>query len=444
MKNQCVIGSFLLAIFFAMGCDSRQQINQQYHAVQRPLKHVETPLNVLQVDPSKGGEFHFKTGTVIQIPEHAFVDKSGKIIEEPVMIELEEFHSASDIFLSGITMHYEQNGVDESFESAGMFRIDGSCNGEQIEVAKGKTLNVQLASSNKDSNYDFFQLNEKTAKWERLSATSASVNQSRQTLADSIQKIAKSDNLNNMPNLPEKGALVLDIDVDYRKYPQLRDFYGLAWQVESSENAKELSDVQWDYTNLISTGTGINDFKLRLSNAGQIKEVKVQPVISREERARLEKRYELARIEVEKARAIALQNATTQMDAMFEFQRNLSVNGFGIYNCDRVIQYEQPVALEPNYILNGIPIKNYSALYLISNDNSAVAQYLNTIKFDLGRENKLVFVLNDGKLGYVSNDQLVASARKSEAEKKDLNIEIKVSKSSIKTPQDLQAFLNRI
>lgn len=444
MKNQCVIGSLLLAFFFAMGCDSRQHINQQFHAVQRPLKHVETPLNVLQVDPSKGGEFHFKTGTVIQIPEHAFVDKSGKIIEEPVLIELEEFHSASDIFLSGITMHYEQNGVDESFESAGMFRIDGSCNGEQIEIAKGKTVNVQLASATKDSNYDFFQLNEKTAKWERLSATSASVNQRRQTLADSIQQLAKSDNLNSMPNLPEKGALVLDIDVDYRKYPQLRDFYGLAWQVESSENAKELSDVQWDYTSLISTGTGINDFKLRLSNASQIKEVKVQPVISREERARLEKRYEEARLEVEKARAIAIQNASSQMSAMYEFQRNLSVNGFGIYNCDRVIQYDQPVALKMNYILKGIPLTNYNALYLISNDNSAVYQHTKTIKFDLSRENKIVIVLNDGTLGYVSNDQLVASSRKSEAEKTELNIEINLSKSPIKSPQDLQTFLNQI
>ena len=263
-------------------------------------------------------------------------------------------------------------------------------------------------------------------------------------MSDSIQLALESTVKSTIPDLPEKGALVLDIDVDYRKYPQLRDFYGLAWQVESSENAKEISDVQWDYSSLVSTGSGINDFKLRLSNNSEVKEVKVQPVISREERARLEKEYAKARVEVEKAKSLALENANIQYNKMYEFQRNLSVNGFGIYNCDRVIQYEQPVAIQPIYKVNGEVLNSFTNYYLISNDNSAVSQYSNAIKLDLNRKNSLLFVLPDGKIAYATNGQLNEVVQQTRMGKEKQSIDLRISSLPIKTPEDLSALLNRI
>lgn len=444
MKNQSVNGLLLAALVVAAGCDTRMQSSQQTSAVNRPLKDVKTPVNSVQVDPEKGGEFHFSTGTVLRIPELAFTDSKGNVIHEAVQIEMEEFHSASDIFLSGITMHYEQNGEDAPFESAGMFRLEGSCNGEEIQVAKGKTLGVQLASKTNEANYDFFQLNEKNGKWERLSATAASANQSKQALADSIQMVMNTDLQSSMPSLPEKGALVLDLDVDYRKYPQLRDFYGLAWQVDKSENADEISDVEWDYSKLVSTGRGINDFKLELSNSTESKSVKVQPVISREERARLEKSYAKAIEEEAKARAASIQSANVRMNSMSDFQRNLSVNGFGIYNCDRTIQYERPVALNPTYLLNGQELKQLPTYYLVSNDNSAVSQYQKGFKMDMNRENRLLFVLDNGKIAYVTKEQLDAAGDLAKRGKESQILELQQANKDIKTPDDLLALLNRI
>ena len=444
MKNQTVNGLLFTVLVVAAGCDARMQQHQQTSAIHRPLKEVQTPVHYLQVDPEKGGEFHFSTGTVIRIPENAFTDIYGNTIHEAVQLEMEEFHSASDIFLSGITMHYEQNGEDAPFESAGMFRIDGTCNGKEIQVAKGKTIAVQLASKTNDANYDFFQLNKTNGKWERLSATAASMNQSKQALADSIKMEMNASFQSRIPALPEKGALVLDLEVDYRKYPQLRDFYGLAWQVDKSENAKEISDVNWDYTNLVSTGKGINDFKLELSNASQLKSVKVQPVISREERARLEKSYAKAIEEEAQARAEAIQTANQRLTSMSDFQRNLSVNGFGIYNCDRCIQYERPVAIHPTYMMNGKELSQTPTYYLLSNDNSAVLQYNDEFKMDMNRENRLLFVLGNGKLAFVSKEQLEKAALEAKSGQEKQTLELKQSSKEIKTPEDLQALLNRI
>lgn len=444
MKNQTVNGLLMAAMVIAAGCDTRMQLSQQTSAIQRPLKDVKTPINSVQVDPEKGGEFHFSSGTVLRIPALAFTDNKGNVLHEAVQIEMEEFHSASDIFLSGISMHYEQNGEDAPFESAGMFRLEGSCNGEEIQVAKGKTLGVQLASNTNEANYDFFQLNEKSGKWERLSATTASTNQSKQALADSIKTVMNTAFQSSIPSLPEKGALVLDLEVDYRKYPQLRDFYGLAWQVDKSENTEAISDVDWDYSKLVSTGKGINDFKLELSNSTEAKSVKVQPVISREERARLEKSYAKAIEKEAQERATNIQMANARMNSMSDFQRNLSVNGFGIYNCDRCIQYERPVAINPTFLINGQALSQLPMYYLVSNDNSAVLQYSQQFKMDMSRENRLLFVLDNGKLAYVSNDQLELAADVAKKGKETQTLELQQLSKDIKTPDDLKALLNRI
>jgi len=448
MNNRLVNGFFLSAILLIGGCDSGKQLsrnsNRQEKAIDRPLKHVKSRADVLMVNPNSGGEFHLKTGTVIRIPKDAFVDATGAIVSELVQIEMEEYHSAADIFLSGITMHYEQNGESAPFESAGMFRIDGKCNGNSVEVAKGKSIEVELASNTNEGNYDFFQLNSQTANWEKIGTIEPSINRDKKIAADSIEQIKSAELTSKIPSFAEEGAIVLDLNIDYRKHKQLRDFYGLAWQVESTESANEIASSDWDYVDLISNGRGIDDFSLQLVNDDNIKEVKVKPVVSREERSRIEKKYAAAIAEEEKERVQVVQNTQRRLDNMSNFQRNLSVNGFGIYNCDRVIQYKQPLALKPKFILDGAELKSLPIYYLLSNDNSAVSQYYSTFNIDQFRYNRLIFILADGNVAYVTNQQLENLVRQTIKGSESSSLILNRTNQSIKTPEDFSILLNSI
>ncbi len=448
MKTTFVSAIFVSALVFASGCDTRKQLKQsfarQQKAIERPLTHIEKQVTMLNVDPRKGGEFYLETGTVLSIPENAFVDKEGNALTEPVHIKMQEFHSASDIFLSGITMHYEENGVNESFESAGMFNIEGTCNGKQIEVAEGKSLNLELASRTDDFSYDFFQLDTVTANWIKVGATKAIDNRVKKNLKDSIQKMANTPSKIEIPEMMEAGAVLLDIDVDYRKYPQLKDFYGLAWQVESSENVSEISNVVWEQTTLISTGDGLKDFKLRLSGQDQVKEVKVQPVISKKERDKLEKKIAEARKLEEAARAELLANANKRYQSIASFQRNIEINGFGVFNCDRVIKYQEPLTLEPEFMLDGKLLSQLPPYYLISNDNSAVSQYSNKFRIDAKRINRLLFVLGEGQMAYVSNKQLLDFIAQAKSNSNRRSIELQPVGFAVNTADDLSDLLQEI
>ena len=448
MKNRLVNGILVSAILLAASCNVSNKETQSYKrqekAIDRPLSHIKEQATVLNVDPHQGGEFYLKTGTVLTIPQNAFVDKQGNPLTEPVQIKMQEFHSASDILLSGITMHYEENGVNESFESAGMFNIEGTCNGKQIEVAKGKSLNLELASRTDDFSYDFFKLDTITANWIKVGTTKAIDNRVKKNLKDSIQRMANTPSKIEIPEMMEAGAVLLDIDVDYRKYPQLKDFYGLAWQIESSENVSEISNVVWEQTTLISTGDGLKDFKLRLSVQDQVKEVKVQPVISKKERDKLEKKIAEARKLEEAARAELLANANKKYESIASFQRNIEINGFGVYNCDRVLKYQEPLTLEPEFMLDGKLLSQLPPYYLISNDNSAVSQYSNKFRIDAKRINRLLFVLGEGQMAYVSNKQLLDFIAQAKSNSNRRSLELQPVGFAVNTADDLSDLLQDI
>ncbi len=99
-------------------------------------------------------------GSSIEIPANAFVDKSGKPVTGKVALKYREFHTASDILASGIPMlSNDESGNAKSFESGGMFEISATSNGEEIDIAKDKKINVHMASD-VAGDFDFYYLEE--------------------------------------------------------------------------------------------------------------------------------------------------------------------------------------------------------------------------------------------------------------------------------------------
>ena len=50
------------------------------------------------------------SGTIIGVPDHSFVDQSGGIVQEEVILKFREFHNAADVLLSGIPMSIDSAG----------------------------------------------------------------------------------------------------------------------------------------------------------------------------------------------------------------------------------------------------------------------------------------------------------------------------------------------
>ena len=153
-----------------------QQLNTQHFAenafINPPFADIPAAqFASMKVDANKGGVYEHKTGSRIVIPQSAFVDDKGALIEGEVDIRYREFHDYVDFFLSGIPMTYDSAGVTYTLESAGMMEVYAEQAGKRVRMAPGKDLNVELVSYINVPDvtvppaYNIYKLDEEVKNW---------------------------------------------------------------------------------------------------------------------------------------------------------------------------------------------------------------------------------------------------------------------------------------
>lgn len=244
-----------------------------------PLEGVNIPYRTYTVKAETGGTFDFKTGSKFTVPKNAFVDENGKPVKGEVELRYREFHDVVDFFVAGIPMTYDSAGVRYHFESAGMMEMQGYQNGKQVNMAEGKSINIELASNYKGTEYNLYQLDTMKNNWsclgkdkvqERADAKIAgtkdkaeivSIQQSPafktiETKKVEIQKeketkIAALPKVAAKPIQPEqadKDKYTFNLEVDPTEFPELALFKGLLFEVgaENKTFNKSMYDITWD------------------------------------------------------------------------------------------------------------------------------------------------------------------------------------------------------
>ncbi len=134
-------------------------------SIQPPLPQVTLPVNTKVINTSKPNTLTFEE-TKINIPPDAFVDKNGNKVTAPVTIEYVQYDDPLEIFLSGIPMKYDSADVSTYFQSAGMFDISASANGEEVFLDAGKEVEVALATNSEEDGFSLYNLEESSGKWQ--------------------------------------------------------------------------------------------------------------------------------------------------------------------------------------------------------------------------------------------------------------------------------------
>jgi hypothetical protein len=257
-----------------------------------PIAGLNIPYTTYKVIAEKGGTLNFKTNSKITIPENAFIDKNGNLLKGEVELRYREFHDAADFFVSGIPMTYDSAGVRYQFESAGMMEILAYQNNEPVKMAPEKSINIELASNYKGTEYNLYKLDtikndwsclgkdkikkedEKKLKAEKFSNRNDSVKyvsiqetpsyKKIETKKTEIQKtketqIAALPKLAPEPKKPQqarKEKFTFNIDVDPQEYPELAVYKGLLFEVgnENKNFNTSMYDITWDEA-VIKEGT---------------------------------------------------------------------------------------------------------------------------------------------------------------------------------------------
>jgi len=126
----------------------------------------------LEADTTKKSELIGNRGTRFSIPENAFVDMTGKPVEGTVSVTITEIIDELDFLTSGIGLvYYSKYGKELYLISGGMFKIEFKQGEAKVQLAPGKTIEVQFPDVSPKESFSLYHMDE-TGIWNLKSSLS--------------------------------------------------------------------------------------------------------------------------------------------------------------------------------------------------------------------------------------------------------------------------------
>lgn len=110
-------------------------------------------------------QIEVNTGTKIVIPQNAFVDGNGNPVTGQVDITYREIKTPVDMLMSGVPMAYDSAGKTYQFVSAGNFELLAFKDGQPLELAQNKTIDISFVSTDAQAGYNLYKLDSETNNW---------------------------------------------------------------------------------------------------------------------------------------------------------------------------------------------------------------------------------------------------------------------------------------
>ena len=283
--------------------------------IQPPSEKLKSNYTAYKVNNAKGAELKHSTQSKINIPKNSFVDKNGKDIIGEVIIEYKEFHDMGDIIASGIPMAYDSAGKKYKLQSAGMFDIRGSQNGEAVYIKPDKSLDVELVSTNNEQKFNQYYLDTVQKNWQYLkhdqpnliksSATNTKnqrllTNSKTEKLINEIEKVIprkmdsvgvlykhKSEKLTKPkePSKPVKSNADrpnFKLEGSNEEFPELAAFNNVVFEVgpENKNCSTDIQEITWSDIKITQGPVSGKNYMLNLTYLNRKEKLIVYPVLS--------------------------------------------------------------------------------------------------------------------------------------------------------------------
>ena len=159
-KNLVVLASITIVLF---SCKKETQSiapaaststsNNSGEAMKKYFNQYRSQSQQLTMDAASGGFAYGSQGTTISFPPNALVTQSGAAVTGQVNIALKEVFTKGDMILNNLAPM--SNG--SPLVSGGEFSLTVSQGGNQLKLAAGKTVYVQVPSTVPDYSMQFFR-----------------------------------------------------------------------------------------------------------------------------------------------------------------------------------------------------------------------------------------------------------------------------------------------
>ncbi len=258
-----------------------------------PVAQLDIPKDSYTINTAADTVLLHTTGSVLVIPQNAFVDEQGRDVTGTVQLNYREFHDHTDIIFSGIPMLYDSAGQQALLESAGMFEIGATQNGKPLKLKPGREIMVNMISTNSDSTFNYYTLDTTARRWVQNESLTQQDRTPAPVFVNATVKNPDAPVAPVMPNLRNTNAHHFTIDYIREQFPELEPYRNLEFEVAADEPdyKPELANETWDDVFLQSTPSPM-EYTITFSKAEVTKSFRVKPVVKSQNYAEAKRIFE--------------------------------------------------------------------------------------------------------------------------------------------------------
>lgn len=419
-------------------CESYSSVSEKdVMSCIKPLNGLDIKPRIFTIDAGNAGKIDLENGGSIVFDENAFIDVDGNPVKGEVNVEWQEFHTLTDILLSGIPMKYDSAGVKNDLVSGGMFTIHATQNGNELNLAPGKSAEVNLASIQDQQNFNFYQLNEKTGKWNYETTKNG------ETISDSEDNssIPKSEEKNNTTTSKAESFPILDISVNTKAFPELQEQTILGWKSKKSLTVQEtriLTHGQKTCRLVKHDSLGGFAIELKVHNGNRFFPVEPYDITQAEKDSKCNERN----LEKDYAELAKFQEDIKDRKVL----RSIEIENFGTYNWDIICKRKKSQQLMAFFEYPEGTKAEMVSLFLISPEENAIVNYNpksdSNFSFDPDKKCCLVAILPGNEIVSVPNEDF-KKARKA-PQKSEFTFSFNKTGVKLKSGKDIAKYLDRL
>lgn len=417
------------------GAKTRAEAQQYFHGFRiytdditqtsTAFKRIEqfdrsNPFSMFDVDNATGGTFSHPSGTTIYIPPYAVTDQNGNPVTGTYVFSYREYRNPAEMAFSGIPMDYKDAKGTYQFNSAGMYEIRGTQNGNPLKLAK--EVIVDFNCTKNEQGVHFFQLDDESGEWTLLRHDLFET--ASQSTSDSLQASSSNQARNNTERIDESK-------ISYVKTIP----YALVTMDEETRKAYRRLLIKSPEKMMESVAQDLSaDFRLKVHP--EYVEALVQLIWS--------EHLQLARNtdqELNSDRNNTLLAGTDMGHQYPNMVRGLNSDQFGVYNCDQIYRVENAVSFSPKYLNSETKksIKNPNVFCLIDkNINASFSFDPKEITCNPKGQNIFLLFTEDGQVYALDSKELPESY----LSKKAPVFLMKNITDQVKTSEDLKHYLS--
>ena len=404
MPGECFLTSFFGLVFFFIACSSKKVTYEQ--KIEAPLSTNTLPFDLYAYKQDTSMVIATSKGTVIKIDPNTFTYANGAIVYNQIQIKVREMHTANDIFKSGIPMSVD--GARNNFlQSGGMLEIRAFDNNEELKIADGKSISIELANFSPAKGFSLYYL-QGNENWKVSDTFNLKKNERKSNALDKIANFLKKPFVKKSNPVNDKYLIVANL----KEVPHLKAFQNLHWKILEGTDpdiVEKCMRLSWDDVVVTPLKNKKNLYNLAFTRSIMVQGsgndtifLNVQATPSNTSDTSFAKQLD------EYNRAIVrLNDEKIRLQAEADMVSSFQIRQLGVWNIDKIMNNEELVkcSLKFDFEKQIDPLVNHVKLFVLYEEDNSVVYYLpqdwDKVRLSKIKRTSLVAVLPNNKVAIV-------------------------------------------